>query len=203
MIPAPHNSAGRPRTSSRSVLEDAAAELFLENTYQATTIDQIAQRAGVSRNTFFNYFGAKSDLLWVEVDAGIDRLAEELETVPPGETALPALCAAVLRVTGEFGVDRVPLALTQGELMGIGEEIRASGLLRLSRRAEVIAAFLSRQARLDRRSLAVLAAANAISGAITAAWEVWALDGIGRAPLSRYAGEAFDLVAMGIKRSLG
>src|SRR5690554_2035586 len=70
--------AGRPRSSSRQMLVDAASELFLETSYADTTVDQITQRAGVSRNTFFNYFQAKSDLLWLEVDAGIVALAAEL-----------------------------------------------------------------------------------------------------------------------------
>ncbi|MBC7441420.1 MAG: TetR family transcriptional regulator, partial [Ramlibacter sp.] len=68
------NRAGRPRGSSRAMLEEAAAELFLEQTYAGTTIEQITRRAGVSRNTFFNYFRAKSDLLWVDVDAGLGGL---------------------------------------------------------------------------------------------------------------------------------
>jgi AcrR family transcriptional regulator len=37
---------GRPPTSSREILQDAAFELFLENSYPKTTVDQIAQRAG-------------------------------------------------------------------------------------------------------------------------------------------------------------
>ena len=45
---------GRPRASSKDVLEEAASELFLEKGYLATSIDDIAQRAGVSRATFFN-----------------------------------------------------------------------------------------------------------------------------------------------------
>ena len=53
------------------MLAEAAAELFLEQTYAGTTIEDIAQRAGVSRATFFNYFAAKSDLLWVEVDESL------------------------------------------------------------------------------------------------------------------------------------
>ncbi len=191
-------TAGRPRRSSRSLLEDAAVELFLENTYAATTIDQIAQRAGVSRNTFFNYFQAKSDLLWVEVDRGIDRLQEELARVPAGDPALSTLIDALLRVTAEFGVDRVPLALTQGEVMGTREETLASGLLRLARRGDVIGAFLARQTGLARDGLPVLAASAAISGAVSSAWQVWAADGIARRPLERYVAEAVGLVAEGI-----
>ena len=202
MAPASHNAVGRPRTSSRAVIEDAAAELFLENTYALTTIEQITQRAGVSRNTFFNYFGAKSDVLWVELDAAIDRLTVELREIPNGQPALAEMRAATMRVASDIGVDRVPLALTQVDVMGTAEETRVSGLARLARRSDLIADFLSRQ--LQRRSddLLVLSAANALSGAISAAWTVWASDGIGRRPLSEYMSEAFDVVSTGLSSAL-
>ncbi|WP_394768392.1 TetR/AcrR family transcriptional regulator [Lacisediminihabitans sp.] len=196
------NTVGRPRTTSRLMLEDAAAELFLENTYALTTIEQIAQRAGVSRNTFFNYFGAKSDLLWVELDAGIDRLAEELKSVPPGVPALAAVRDAALRVVADIGVDRVPLALTQDDVMGTREETRSSGLVRLARRSDVIASFLARQLSRPADDLLVLSAANAISGALSAAWTVWARDGIGRGPLADYISSALEIVSSGLELAL-
>jgi AcrR family transcriptional regulator len=184
------------------MLEDAAVELFLENTYPLTTIEQITQRAGVSRNTFFNYFSAKSDLLWVELDAGIDRLGTELARISAGVAPLPAVRDAALRVVSDIGVDRVPLALTQDDVMGTREETRSSGLARLARRSDVIALFLSRQLERPVDDLLVLSAANALSGAISAAWTVWARDGIGRGPLFDYVSDALAVVSIGLEANL-
>lgn len=190
------NNVGRPRTSSRAMLEDAAAELFVENTYAATTIDQIAQRAGVSRNTFFNYFSAKSDLLWVEMDAALLALEAELaRTLGP---ALAAVNAAALAVARQIGNDRVPLALTQDDVMGTQEETRSSGLVRLARRSDLIAAFVATRIGRGRGDLLVLVAANALAGAISAAWTAWAADGIGRAPLVDYVERALGVVTAGL-----
>ena len=75
---APQAARGRPPASSREMLQDAAFELFLENSYAGTTVEEIAQRAGVSRNTFFNYFPTKSDVFWVELDESLDRLRREV-----------------------------------------------------------------------------------------------------------------------------
>lgn len=197
-----HESVGRPRSSSRDTLEDAALELFLEQGYSATTIEHITRRAGVSRNTFFNYFEAKSDLLWLEVDAGIDRLVQELNTVPLDAPPLPALRELMRRVADEVGADRVPLALTQGEVMGSQGEAATSGLARFARRADVLAGFLAPRFGAARNDLTVLAASNALAGAISAAWEVWARDGISRRPLADYVAEAFDLVVTGLAESL-
>ena len=55
----PIRRGGRPRRSSAEVLADAAAELFLEQGYGRTTVDQIATAAGLSRRSFFRYFGTK------------------------------------------------------------------------------------------------------------------------------------------------
>jgi AcrR family transcriptional regulator len=199
---AKQSSAGRPRSSSRDTLEDAALELFLEQGYSATTIEHITRRAGVSRNTFFNYFEAKSDLLWLEVDAGIDRLAEELLTVSFDAPPIPALRELMLRVADEVGTDRVPLALTQGEVMGSQGEAATSGLARFARRADVLADFLAPRWGTARNDLGILASSNALAGAISAAWEVWARDGISRKPLADYVAEAFDLIVTGLAESL-
>ena len=40
-----------------------AVELFLANGFEATTVDQIAQAAGMSRATFFRYFRTKEDVV--------------------------------------------------------------------------------------------------------------------------------------------
>src|SRR3712207_179949 len=66
-------ATGRPRRSSRETLQDAATELFLEQGFERTTVDEIARRAGVARGTFFNYFSAKGDLLWADVDPVLAR----------------------------------------------------------------------------------------------------------------------------------
>lgn len=42
---------------------DAALRLFSENGYEATTVADIAEAAGVAKGTFFNYFRAKEELL--------------------------------------------------------------------------------------------------------------------------------------------
>lgn len=140
-------SVGRPKLSSKQILEDAAAELFLEQTYTGTTIDQVARRAGVSRNTFFNYFGSKSDLLWVDVDTALDALDTALASAASTATAASAatfaaridtVCAALAAVADQHPHSRVPLGFTQREIMGTSAELQASGLIRMSRAMSLI-----------------------------------------------------------------
>ena len=136
-------SVGRPKLSSKQILEDAAAELFLEQTYTGTTIDQVARRAGVSRNTFFNYFGSKSDLLWVDVDTALDALDTALAAATPEPAAtfadrIDSVCAAIAAVAEQHPHSRVPLGYTQRDIMGTSAELQASGLIRMSRATALI-----------------------------------------------------------------
>lgn len=51
----------RKRTDTYRALHDAAAELVLDRGLQNVTVDEIAEQAGVSQRTFFNYFPTKED----------------------------------------------------------------------------------------------------------------------------------------------
>ncbi len=53
----------RQRQRIRSAILGAALELFAEQGYAATTIDQIAERADLARRTVFNHFPRKRDML--------------------------------------------------------------------------------------------------------------------------------------------
>ena len=166
---------GRPRTSSRPTIEEAAAELFLENTFVGTTIDQITQRAGVSRATFFNYFTQKSDLLWVGVDDAIRELAAACTDAAPDQ-----LRGRILQTAARARGEQVPLVLTQQELMGSSSEVTESGLVRVATLARVFSRLFDRTG------------AYMLAGAVTAAWIEWARAGVGRGALETYVGEALD-----------
>jgi AcrR family transcriptional regulator len=59
--------AEQARATRRAIVE-AASRLFIENGYGATTIDAVAEAAGVSRKTVFTAVGAKVDLLKIALD---------------------------------------------------------------------------------------------------------------------------------------
>ena len=59
--------AGQARTTRRAIVE-AGAALFVERGYAGTTVDAIAERAGVSRKTVFTSVGGKVGLLKLAID---------------------------------------------------------------------------------------------------------------------------------------
>lgn len=194
--PATPAGRGRPPAASRELLQEAAFELFLENGYAGTTVDQISQRAGVSRNTFFNYFEAKGDVFWVKLDDTIDRLGAELEAAPQTTPALAALRASIMAIGAELGPARVPFALTQHQLIGSVHELQASALGRFTRQARLIQDFLGTRG-FDELGARVIAYATL--GAIIAAGQAWAAAGTNRGALEPYLARALDPLLSGFE----
>ena len=71
---------------ARSRIADAARELFASQGYDRTTVDAIAERAGVGRRTFFRYFRSKDDVIFPDherIEAATAAHLAALEDVPP------------------------------------------------------------------------------------------------------------------------
>jgi AcrR family transcriptional regulator len=87
--------AERKRQLVRDELCHAAMVLLAAQGFEATTVDQIVDAAGVSRRTFFRYFKSKEDvILEFLADVGADVCAE-LSGRPPVETPGTALREAL------------------------------------------------------------------------------------------------------------
>lgn len=73
-------------------LQKAALELYLERGFEKVTASEIAERAGLTRRTFFRYFTDKREVLFT----GSEQLAEALsDAVAEADPALPPLDACL------------------------------------------------------------------------------------------------------------
>ncbi len=84
------------KRATRAAIHRAALEIAQDEGVAAATVDRVAERAGVSPRTFFNYFATKESAL-----AGINpdlpaRLAAELLARPADESLADALRALVV-----------------------------------------------------------------------------------------------------------
>jgi AcrR family transcriptional regulator len=191
---------GRRPSSSRAAIEEAAGELFLEQSYARTTIEHITTRAGVSRASFFNYFAAKSDLLWGDVDALVDSVEEFLAGQPQNLAPLEAVRCALAASAELIGAERIPLSVSQWELMGARDELLTSGLARFARLATLVHTYLAGRASAG-TELAAQAAAFALVGAVAAAAAQWAGAGPSRGELGSMIDAAVVPVCAGFAPS--
>ncbi|MCY1717510.1 MULTISPECIES: TetR/AcrR family transcriptional regulator [unclassified Microbacterium] len=160
----PEPRSGRPRASSREVLSEAACELFLEQGYDATSVSDITRRAGVSRSSFFNYFSAKSDVLWSGYDEQADTAIERLREGQPVAECLLAIGAGL-------APDALALAITNADAMGISVELDRDRAVRQFRLQRELAARFVRDGTPE---LAAQVRAGALSAAVLAAVWAWA-----------------------------
>jgi AcrR family transcriptional regulator len=94
-------SRWEPNARERLVL--AAVDLFHEQGYDDTTVAQIADRAGVTRSTFFRHFPDKRELLVAGQALMSALLAEGIAAAPEGATPLDAVAEGLRRAAGAYG----------------------------------------------------------------------------------------------------
>lgn len=78
-----------PEVSQARILE-AAEQEFAEHGYEGARVDKIVQRAGVSKNLAYHYFGGKEDLFLVVMERMYERMREHhadlhIQELPPAE----------------------------------------------------------------------------------------------------------------------
>lgn len=72
----------RSRQAAYAEITSVAMRLFLDQGFEQTTIDQIASTAGISRRSFFRYFGTKEDIVLGDLASQGELMRDALEKVP-------------------------------------------------------------------------------------------------------------------------
>lgn len=88
---------------ARDRLVVAAVDLFTEQGYDATTVAQIAERAGVTRSTFFRHFTDKREVLVAGQETLSTLLAEGIAEAPTHASPVEAVAAGLERASSAMG----------------------------------------------------------------------------------------------------
>ena len=106
------------RAAQRTALLTATEQLLVETGVAAVTPRAVAERAGLARSSFYEYFGSRDDVLTAVALAAFDRWAAEIEEALAGVTApdrLRVYVETTMRMTGD-GKHDIAALLQQAEL---------------------------------------------------------------------------------------
>jgi len=143
------------KSSPRDRLAQAAFDLFDERGYEQTTVDEITERAGLGRTTFFRYYRSKEDVIFPDHDLLLGLLGDRLRTTGQ-PTALTAVIDAVRLVLSHY--------LDEGEVAR--RRYRLTSTVPALRDREI--ASVARYQRLFREYIADRASATAESASLRA-----------------------------------
>jgi AcrR family transcriptional regulator len=132
------------RSLIRPRLTAAAITLFQANGYDKTTVDEIAEAAGVARRTFFRHFRAKEDAVFPDHEDCLRRVEAHLTGADPGQPPLKVLGAATHLVLAMYAEDPA-LAVRRYQLIREVEPLREREITTTSRYQRILADYLHRR----------------------------------------------------------
>lgn len=186
----------RKRRETLQRITDAGLKLFLSNGYEATTLDAIADAAGISRRTFFYYFKSKEEVLLAWQSGTGAAIAAAIHEQTADKAPIDAVLDAVLSLASQFDASEL-VAIEQ--LLRSTEQLRASKYAKyVQQEAAVFEALCGKWPQARRReSLRLVAMAS--MGTLRIAVDRWIEEGV-KKPLTRHLREAFEILKAELKR---
>ena len=164
------NLVARRTERVRRELAEAAAQLFEDNGYDATTVEDIAAAVEVSPRTFYRLFPTNGDVIIGMVRTTWSDVVADLDERPADESLITSLDAVLVAKVEE--VD--PKALRSfEELLARNTQLRARWLEETRRNQDLLAEVLARRMSLVPESLRIQLVAAAILTTLRTSLEVW------------------------------
>ncbi|GAB2909769.1 TetR/AcrR family transcriptional regulator [Rhodococcus aerolatus] len=121
---------GRWQPGARERLVVAAVDLYAEQGYDATTVAQIAERAGVTKSTFFRHFPDKRELLVAGQETLSRLLAEGIRDADAAATPLEAVASGLERAATAMGPENRELGPRLKAAIGASAELQERDALK-------------------------------------------------------------------------
>ena len=183
----PEGLRERKRRETRRRLAETGLRLFLEHGYEQTTLDAIAEAAGVSRRTVFHYFDQKEDILLAWQSGLAEAIREAILRERPDRPALDVVLCALLQLVGQYQAeDHIRIE----KLLASTQRLGASKLAKYAEQEQAMfEALVHLWPASERRSALRLVAMVGV-GALRLAFERWA-ERNGADPLAEHLRRAF------------
>jgi AcrR family transcriptional regulator len=169
----------RKRRQTRERLTRMAMTLFLDRGFEATTLDDIAAAADISRRSFFHYFASKEDVVFAWQEESTAALIAAVAARPASESMLTAAENAISAMIGQLDPGE---ALAMARLKRDNPVLQARDLVKYEKLERALAEALGKRAghkteRLQARLVAMIA-----TGAMRIGGEFWAAEGAREKP---------------------
>jgi AcrR family transcriptional regulator len=121
----------------------AAIDLFAEQGYDDTAVAQIAERAGLTKATFFRHFRDKREVLFAGQEHHAALLAEGVAAAPDGATPLELVAAALDHATASFMPEQREFGSRLRAVTASHDELVERAAFKQARLAEALATALA------------------------------------------------------------
>jgi AcrR family transcriptional regulator len=177
--PAPARGTRLPRSARREQLLGAAQAVFVANGYHAAAMDDIAERAGVSKPVLYQHFPSKLELYLALLDQNADTLERKVREALESTTDNHDRVYGCVRVYFDFVDD------PGGAFRLVFEsDLRNEPMVRervdraLQKSVEAIADTIARDTGLNREDAEMLSCALAGAAEVSARWWLNSADNI-------------------------
>jgi AcrR family transcriptional regulator len=185
----------RKKIKTRTAIRDATYALIEEQGYDATTIEQIAERAEVSPSTVFRYFPTKEDIVLTdEYDA---MLLAELRSRPADEPWPDSLRYVTRRAIGLDAAEEPEVTRLRCHLMVQVPAVRARMMESMSATGKLIAEAVAARTGRPQDGLEVRVYAMSLVGALAEIALYWAENDF-RDDLTELLDRALDVIEHGL-----
>lgn len=190
----------RKRLETRRRIAEVAQGLFMERGYAATTLDDIAAAADISRRTFFSYFKSKDDIILYWRDADTAALLADLLKVSPDADPLDAVRDVMVSHIGRYTTEQMTAV---DNLMRSSESLMARKQAFYAEQEVMLFDALCQVWRHPEQRIRLRMVAMVSVGAMRLALQTWREQSGQRKPASRYLLEAFDILRKGLQAEEG
>ena len=153
------------KPSARDRLARAAFSLFDEHGYEQVTVEDIAERAGVGRTTFFRHYRSKEDVIFQDHEGMLERVRQRL--LAPGHGTALAAMADAARLVLQAYLDEGEIARRRYALTSTVPALRDREIISVARYQRAFREFLADRGG-DQGELAELRAELAAAGVVAA-----------------------------------
>jgi AcrR family transcriptional regulator len=181
----------RKRRMTLERIAETGLKLFIENGYEATTLDAIAAASGISRRTFFYYLKSKEDVLLAHESGDIPQvLRPTFLEQSPKQSPIDAARKTFLILASRYMTKESALA---DRILRSTETLRLRKEALLVQMEEVLAEAMYELWPDEVRRPALRLAAMMAIGTLRFAKDNWRKDDAAH-PLTHYIDEAFDVL---------